>query len=765
MNKKFVKALAVLSVSSILGGNIAFASESKTYKNETVYVTKEAGKVTDQTVSVWINKDGKAGIKDKSDLRDIKNLETDEKIEPKDGFIDINSKDKDFYYQGKTDKDLPVDVEIKYELDGKAIDFKDLEGKSGKLKITITAHNKVKESQKSGKAIYAPYLVMTEMTFADDEVKNIEADSAKIIKDGKNQIVGGVLAPGLKENFDGLLDDEKLDKFKDQIEIEMDVENFKPGEAYVVITNEIFQEGKSLKSFDDLEAGLDQLTANAGKLVDGSGKLKEGSKSLNKGISDLADGSEKLSAGSEKLIAGFDQMSGAFASLPEKIGPMGNAISALDEGGANLNAGLNQYTGGLSEINSKVGDLMDGADRLNQGATDLNAGIASLSEGSKALSEKLSQGSEGDDLTEFVTSLKALKAGIDDFSENINPMAESLEKLNQGLKSASGSSEKISKSIADLSAAGENAPNTEAVISNINQNAANLENQITSLEAKNTDGSLTSEIENLRAIKNGLYGQSQKLGVSAKVNAEIYAGLKNLSGASNELTTGLNKLSMGLGEMSEKLNESKSDLEKASNKLGAGIEKIESGLSDSDLMKLGEALKQLDEGLAKVKEGSDKLLLGTEANKEGVEKLANGLNLLDSKSADLREGSEKLSGGLSEFKERSKALSELGSINDKALNPMAKGLSDLNKGILDLRAGALKLKEGSDTYNEKYEEFDSGLRRYKVEGIDKLSGKTGDIKEIGEILDQMSNLAKKNNSISGSTDDIETRSRIIEKIR
>ena len=765
MNKKFVKALAVLSVSSILGGNIAFASESKTYKNETVYVNKEAGKVTDQTVSVWINKDGKADIKDKSDLKNIKNLETDEKIEPKDGFIDINTKNKDFYYQGKTDKDLPVDVQIKYELDGKAIDFKDLEGKSGKLKITITAHNKVKESLKTGKAIYAPYLVMTEMTFADDEVKNIEADSAKIIKDGKNQIVAGLLVPGLRENFDGILDKDKLDKFKDQIEIEIDVENFKPSEAYVVITNEIFQDEKTLTSFEDLDNGINELTANAGKLVDGSEKLKEGSKSLNKGISDLADGSEKLSDGSLKLMAGFDQMSGAFASLPEKIGPMENAISALNEGGANLNAGLNQYTGGLSEINSKMGDLMDGADRLNQGAAELNTGIARLNEASEAISEKLSQESEGNDLTEFASSLKALKAGIDDFSENINPMAESLEKLNQGLKSASDSSEKISKSLADLSAAVENAPNTEAVISNINQNAANLEDQISSLEAKNTDGSLTSEIENLRAIKNELYGESQKLGISAKVNAEIYANLNKLSGASNELTAGLNNLSLGLGEMCEKLASSKDDLKKASEALAAGIEKIEIGLSDSDLMKLGEALKQLDEGLAKVKEGSDKLLLGTQANKEGVEKLAGGLNLLDSKSADLREGSEQLSGGLSEFKERSKALSELGSINDKALNPMAKGLSDLNKGILDLRAGALKLKDGSDTYNDKYEEFDSGLRRYKAEGIDKLANKTGDIKEIEEILDQMSNLAKKNNSISGSTDDIETRSRIIEKIR
>ena len=43
MNKKFVKALAVLSVSSILGGNIAYASATKTYKNETVTLTSKDG--------------------------------------------------------------------------------------------------------------------------------------------------------------------------------------------------------------------------------------------------------------------------------------------------------------------------------------------------------------------------------------------------------------------------------------------------------------------------------------------------------------------------------------------------------------------------------------------------------------------------------------------------------------------------------------------------------------------------------------------------
>lgn len=68
-------------------------------------------------------------------------------------------------------------------------------------------------------------------------------------------------------------------------------------------------------------------------------------------------------------------------------------------------------------------------------------------------------------------------------------------------------------------------------------------------------------------------------------------------------------------------------------------------------------------------------------------------------------------------------------------------------------------------YQASYNEFAQGLKDYKAEGIDELSNKTTDVEKVSDILDQMSKLAKENNSISGSTDDFETRSRIIQKIK
>ena len=57
------------------------------------------------------------------------------------------------------------------------------------------------------------------------------------------------------------------------------------------------------------------------------------------------------------------------------------------------------------------------------------------------------------------------------------------------------------------------------------------------------------------------------------------------------------------------------------------------------------------------------------------------------------------------------------------------------------------------------------LKKYKSQGIDQLSKKTEDLGEISEIFDKMANLAKENNSLSGSSDNFESKSRIIEKIK
>ena len=769
MKKNFVKVLAAVTVGSVLGTNLAYAdSEPLARKSETIYVTQDSGKVKDKTVSVWINGDKNVKIKDKSDLKNIKNLETDEKIDTKDGYINWNSDDKDVYYQGSTDKQLPVDVSVKYFLDGTEAKLKDLKATSGHLKIVTEAVNNTKENAKidgKDRKVFSPYVVLTEITFDDSQVSNIDAGDGKVVKDGKNQIVSGVLTPGLRENFDGILDNDKLDKFKDKMEVEMDVKDYEPTEIYTVITNEVFQEDNKLSSLDDLNDGVDKLTSNADKLVDASSQLKDGSQTLNQGIGKLGDGSQKLADGSAQLKSGVDKLSSAFSSLPPKINAMQSAVSQLNNGGSKLNNGLNQYTAGVSQVNSNMTKLNKGAQELQNGANELDNGIAQLSQATGTLREKTSSISPDQDMGKFKDSLGELKTGIDNFDKSITPMVSSVDELNAGLNKLQDSSAGLNQGIDKLNQVAQNTPSVESSVEDLTAKATALEGLASSIESKDSEGSYADEVYTLRQLEQGLYAQAENLKANAQATGTLAAGLGELSNGSCQLSAGIAKASQGTGELSAKLNESKGQLGKASQGLSAGIAQIDKGFSKSDIGKLQESIVMLDEATGKIKAGSSKLKAGTNQNQEGVEKLTGAMNQLDSKSAELRSGSQKLSGGLSQFEEKSKALSSLGNINETAINPLSKGAGDLNSGALELRNGVLNLKEGSDTYVSKFNEFDDGLKRYKLEGIDKLTEKTGDLTEVKDILDQMSKMAKENNSISGSTNDFETRSRIIEKIK
>src|SRR3712207_8434556 len=56
-------------------------------------------------------------------------------------------------------RSLPIDVDIKYELNNKKVSAKDIKGKSGKFKITIKLNNNEKRNRKinnTTKEMYVP---------------------------------------------------------------------------------------------------------------------------------------------------------------------------------------------------------------------------------------------------------------------------------------------------------------------------------------------------------------------------------------------------------------------------------------------------------------------------------------------------------------------------------------------------------------------------------------------------------------------------------
>ena len=106
-------------------------------------------------------------IDDISNLLDITNVGGNETFEKKENKIIWNADEKDIYYQGKTEKKLPIETSIKYELDGKEMSAEEIVGKKGKVKITITYKNNETHNVNingTTEKMYTPFIVITGTT-------------------------------------------------------------------------------------------------------------------------------------------------------------------------------------------------------------------------------------------------------------------------------------------------------------------------------------------------------------------------------------------------------------------------------------------------------------------------------------------------------------------------------------------------------------------------------------------------------------------------
>ena len=151
MNKKLKKTLqctmcAVLSLGMVVC-NSSFVEAKKIKKQESVYVNAAAdGSVSKITVSDWLKGANEitGTINDISGLKNISNIKGDETFQQSGKDVDWSGAGKDIYYQGKTDKELPVKQTISYYLDGEKMDPDEIAGKSGKVTIRFDYKNNQK---------------------------------------------------------------------------------------------------------------------------------------------------------------------------------------------------------------------------------------------------------------------------------------------------------------------------------------------------------------------------------------------------------------------------------------------------------------------------------------------------------------------------------------------------------------------------------------------------------------------------------------------
>ena len=246
------------------------------FKEETVYVNADAnGAVKLITVSDWLKNAGTTeSLKDVSELDGIKNIKGEETFSESGDNLTWDTNGADIYYQGTTEKELPVSVKLTYYLDGKKISPSELKGKSGHLKIKIDYTNNTKKSVNvSGKSeeLSSPFVMMTGMILPNETFSNVAIDNGKVVSDGNRNIVLGFAVPGMKESL-GMNDFSQSSSqvsLPESLEISADVTDFTMSSTYTVALSDILEDlnVKEIVDYSSLQSALDELENAALELV------------------------------------------------------------------------------------------------------------------------------------------------------------------------------------------------------------------------------------------------------------------------------------------------------------------------------------------------------------------------------------------------------------------------------------------------------------------------------------------------------------------
>lgn len=554
------------------------AADSGNTKDETVYVVTESdGSQSDLIVSDHLkNKSGSDKIEDVSTLTDIENVKGDEKFEREDnGTLSWNAKGNDIYYQGKTDKEAPVSMDIKYYLNDKEVKGADLEGKTGKVKIVINYTNNAEYN-----GVKVPFVVLTGMVLENDTFQNVTVSSGKVIDDGEKSFIVGMAAPGIADSL-GISEDEL--GFGSTVEITGDAEKFAPEDMMSIVTNDFFQDiDLGELNAGDLDSQIEQLDSAAKELVEGTNTLYEGIETLNSSTDALATGVDKLNQGasklnegtkdalqgSQKLAAGSQQLS---SKLTSKLSELGNGVSQM-----------NTAAGAISQYAAAISTGLDGTDE-NPG---LVKGSDNLVSGMKKAKETLDKGAQADKTALEYLEQRHASGDISDTDYT------QLKTLIEGSQSAQTG---VSESMDTTGALGSGAAKIAAGMKQL-KGAVSGDGTEKNPGLANVSGKLSAGVKEM----------AEQLGAATSENGELSTGLKQLVTGSSALMEGETQLSDGASELAAGMSE----LNSKSGLLISGIGQLDAGSK-----KLNEGMSRFyEEGIGKIVSLYNEKLKGTVNN-------------------------------------------------------------------------------------------------------------------------------------------------------
>lgn len=557
-------------------------------KDETIYSKHDTEGNNYQTiVSTHIkNTEDEEIIKDISDLLNIKNTNGEETFEQIGENITWQANKKDIYYQGETNKQLPIECEIKYELDGKEISADEIAEKSGKVKITINYKNKDEHTVKiNGKneKIYTPFVVVAGTIIENENNKNITITNGKVIDDGTKTILVGIALPGLQES---LKISEKQIEIPNSIEISMETTKFEMSSIMNFVTPKLI-----LSEETNIKEQLEEITNKIELLASSANQLEEGATSLQVGTKEYSEKMNEFETAMEQITKGMGSAASQYSKINDGIKTLNASSTQLNDGAKQVAEGIELVGQNINLINEKLQTAQSGATKIKLGQNELIAGIDTI------LSQlELVQGANN------TTQIEQLKQLVQKNNEAIKNLQNANQMLNQV-----ESNEQVQAQID---------ANTE-IISLLQANNLVQNNIISALAATDSSSIETLKLA-LQQAKSGLVSLSEGAASLETGLTAITAGTSTLSEKTQELVIGANTLYQGTNVLGS-----------ATKTLKSGSNQIQQGLNvlDNSGEQLLKANNQLTKGAITINEGAIKLSTGMSTfNNEGIKKIYSYVN-------------------------------------------------------------------------------------------------------------------------------------------
>ena len=758
------------------------------YKEETVYVNADAtGNSDEVTVSDWLKNSGSVSgnLTDESILKEIKNVKGDETFTENGDQLTWNTAGEDIYYQGTTDKELPVSVKLTYFLDGKEVKPDELKGKSGHLKIQVQyTNNEKKTVTVDGKEeeVYTPFIMMTGMILPNETFSNVTIDNGKVISDGSRNIVVGFGMPGLKDSLD--LDEETTKEAEDKgvtipenFEMEADVTDFTMSSTFTVALTDLLDDMDmdNIIDVDSLKDSLNELEDAALELVSGSGTLADGASTLADGVSSYTAGADELNAGIQKYLGSNGELNGSVTEYVNGVGKvvkgvkdytsgtnaLANGVTSYVAGEQKIAAGaaqLSQLSKGLEQVQTAVDTLSKAADGKGEATDDLVIAANQLAAGTKQLQAVL--GSE---------EVTALLTQVNGMVTTGNELISATESLSASLQTG------IATPVANIAAALTgmetqlNAINTqlgtlqsdcETAVADVNAKITDYNTKVDAAQAAaNTSKTqIANAISALQVQLNATTDESVRDQISTAItalqNAQTAAdGLNNVQKASaitvsvptfdlSAITSGAATLQTNLKTFKETAAALQQQLPEMQKKLDAIAAAKDSLPSDSisqltaSVTQLNQGMQGLNTGLGTLSGGLGQLNTSVQAQFptaiQGITELNGGFMQLGSYNTSLLSGAEKLKGSSSTLAAGAGTL-------QSGTNQLASGLntlgSQMSAGAAKLSANSNALREGASSLSEGAKKLADGMDQFDKEGTSRLKSTVED--EFGDVLDRL----------------------------